>query len=185
MASTKEAPARRSSMCSASLRSSCGRRGRLFPRHAQSERRAAREARAVVAERGPRIEFVTATAGPTERTIKLLGDVRSGATAMLYAKVAGYLKEIQVDKGDKVEAGQILAEIESPELEQQYAAASADLAQQAAQSCAHQGAVFEGQYDPGGAVPGRDRRDGRREQRRRARDDRYPTRPCARRSRAG
>ena len=32
-----------------------------------------------------------------------------------------------VDKGDKVEAGQILAEIESPEVEQQFAAASADL----------------------------------------------------------
>ena len=53
--------------------------------------------------------------------------MRSGATAVLYAKVAGYIKEVQVDKGDKVEAGQILAEIESPEVEQQFAAASADL----------------------------------------------------------
>ena len=88
----------------------------------------AREARAVAADRGPRIEFVTAAAGPTERTIRLLGDVRSGATAMLYAKVAGYVKEVHVDKGDRVEAGQILAEIESPELDQQFAAASADLA---------------------------------------------------------
>jgi membrane fusion protein (multidrug efflux system) len=35
---------------------------------------------------------------------------------------------MHVDKGDKVEAGQIVAEIESPELEQAYAAASADLA---------------------------------------------------------
>jgi RND family efflux transporter MFP subunit len=88
----------------------------------------AREARAVVSDRGPRVEFVTATAGPTERMIKLLGDVRSGATAVLYAKVSGYIKEVQVDKGDKVELGQVLAEIESPELEQQFAAASADLA---------------------------------------------------------
>jgi membrane fusion protein, multidrug efflux system len=87
----------------------------------------ARESRAVVAERGPRVEMVTAIAGPTERTIRLLGDVRSGATAVLYAKVAGYIKEVMVDKGDKVEAGDILAEIESPEVEQQYAAASADL----------------------------------------------------------
>lgn len=88
----------------------------------------ARESRAVIAERGPRVEFVTASAGPTERTIRLLGDVRSGATAVLYAKVAGYIKEVTVDKGDKVETGQILAEIESPEVEQQFAAASADLA---------------------------------------------------------
>jgi RND family efflux transporter MFP subunit len=87
----------------------------------------ARESRAVAADLGPRVEFITATAGPTERMIRLLGDVRSGATAVLYAKVAGYIKEVMVDKGDKVEAGQILAEIESPEVDQQYAAASADL----------------------------------------------------------
>jgi RND family efflux transporter MFP subunit len=42
--------------------------------------------------------------------------------ATLYAKVAGYLKTIAVDKGDKVSDGQILAEIEAPEL-------MADLAQ--------------------------------------------------------
>jgi membrane fusion protein, multidrug efflux system len=87
-----------------------------------------REARAAIAERGPRIEIVNATASPTERSIKLLGDVRSGATTTLYAKVAGYLKTIAVDKGDRVEAGQVIAQIESPELEQQYAGASADLA---------------------------------------------------------
>lgn len=87
-----------------------------------------REARAALAERGPRIEIVKASASPTERTIKLLGDVRSGATTTIYAKVAGYLKTISVDKGDRVEANQIIAQIESPELEQQYAGASADLA---------------------------------------------------------
>lgn len=87
-----------------------------------------REARASVADRGPRIEVVTTSAGPNVRTIKLLGDVRSGASTTLYSKVAGYLKVMHVDKGDKVEAGQIIAEIESPELDQQYAGASADLA---------------------------------------------------------
>jgi len=86
-----------------------------------------REAKALVAERGPRIEVVTTAAGPTTRMIKLLGDVRSGATTVLYSKVAGYLKTMHVDRGDKVEAGQLVAEIESPELDQQYAGASADL----------------------------------------------------------
>lgn len=89
---------------------------------------AVREARAAIAERGPRIEVVATTASPSERRIKLLGDVRSGASTTLYAKVAGYLKTISVDKGDRVEAGQVIAQIESPELEQQYAGASADLA---------------------------------------------------------
>jgi membrane fusion protein, multidrug efflux system len=87
---------------------------------------AVREAKAAVTERGPRVEVVTATAGPKERTIKLLGDARSGASATIYSKVAGYLKTMHVDKGDKVEGGQVVAEIESPELEQQYAAAFAD-----------------------------------------------------------
>jgi RND family efflux transporter MFP subunit len=87
-----------------------------------------REARAAISDRGPRIEIVTTAAGPTTRTIRLLGDVRAAAAATLYSKVAGYLKVVHVDKGDRVEAGQVLAEIESPELEQQYAGAAADLA---------------------------------------------------------
>lgn len=37
-------------------------------------------------------------------------------SATLYAKVAGYLKVLNVDKGDAVTAGQLLAEIEVPEL---------------------------------------------------------------------
>jgi len=89
---------------------------------------AVREAKASVADRGPRVEIVATAAGPKERTIKLLGDVRSGASTSLYGKVSGYLKMMHVDKGDKVEAGQIVAEIESPELEQAYAAANADFA---------------------------------------------------------
>jgi RND family efflux transporter MFP subunit len=36
--------------------------------------------------------------------------------ATLYAKVSGYLKSLTVDKGDSVKAGQLLAEIEVPEL---------------------------------------------------------------------
>ncbi len=88
---------------------------------------AMRSAQAKVAELGPRVETVKATTGPRFRTIQLLGDVRSAASVTLYAKVSGYLKAIHVDKGDQVMAGQILAELESPELEQQFAASSADL----------------------------------------------------------
>lgn len=87
-----------------------------------------RGANAGVAGAAPRIEVVTTTAGPKERTIKLLGDARSGASTTLYSKVAGYLKTMYVDKGDRVTEGQVVAEIESPELEQQYAAAAADFA---------------------------------------------------------
>ena len=88
-----------------------------------------RSAQAEAAQRGPRVEMIEALSGPTSRAIKLLGDVRSGASVIIYAKVSAYLKVIYVDRGDKVKAGQLLAELDSPELEQQYAAASADLAQ--------------------------------------------------------
>ena len=44
----------------------------------------------------------------------------------IYAKIAGYLKEIRVDKGDRVTAGQVLAVLESPELDQQVANARAN-----------------------------------------------------------
>lgn len=88
---------------------------------------AVRQARGAAIERGPRVEVVSATQGPKERLITLLADVRPFATATLYSKVSGYLKKVYADKGDTVETGQVLAEIKSPELDQQYASAVADL----------------------------------------------------------
>jgi membrane fusion protein (multidrug efflux system) len=44
------------------------------------------------------------------------GNVVPYQSATLYAKVAGYLKRITVDKGDHVRAGQLIAEVEVPEL---------------------------------------------------------------------
>ncbi len=88
----------------------------------------ARDARESTAERGPRIDIVKIEQGPSERSIRLLGDVRASSTTTLYAKVPGYIKTVLADKGDRIEEGQLLAEITAPELDQQYAAASADLA---------------------------------------------------------
>jgi membrane fusion protein (multidrug efflux system) len=87
----------------------------------------ARGVRADLVDRGPRVEVVAATQGPSEREITLLADVRSYATAVLYAKVSGYLKSLSVDRGDRVVAGQTVAYVESPEIDQQYAAALSDL----------------------------------------------------------
>ncbi len=87
----------------------------------------AREARSAAVERGPRVEVVNVRQGPDRRTITLLADVRSNAVATLYAKVSGYIKVIHVDRGDRVEANQVVAQIESPEIDQQYAAAVTDL----------------------------------------------------------
>jgi membrane fusion protein, multidrug efflux system len=58
--------------------------------------------------------------------VSLWGEARPYATVTLYAKVSGYISEIRVDKGDHVEADQVLAIVESPELNRQYDAAVAD-----------------------------------------------------------
>ncbi len=87
----------------------------------------AREARGTTVDRGPRVEVVAASQGPSERTVTMLADVRANTTAIMYAKVSGYMKSVLVDRGDRVQAGQIIAVIESPEIDQQYNAAVTDL----------------------------------------------------------
>jgi len=74
---------------------------------------------------GTKVRVVYAKRSPGQRTITLTGDARPYASVTLYAKVSGYLKEIRVDKGDAVKEGDILAIIESPELDRQYDAALA------------------------------------------------------------
>src|SRR5215813_2984298 len=49
--------------------------------------------------------------------------------AIIYARTSGYLSKRYVDIGDQVKAGQLLAEIESPEIDQQLRQAKADLQQ--------------------------------------------------------
>ena len=65
--------------------------------------------------------------GDMIRSIALPGDLVGLYQSTLYAKVTGYLKSISVDKGDWVKNGQVLAEIEVPELQQRLARARADL----------------------------------------------------------
>jgi RND family efflux transporter MFP subunit len=53
---------------------------------------------------------------PAAAPLVLPGEVLAYQSAVLTAKVAGYLKNIPVDKGDKVKAGDLIADIEVPEL---------------------------------------------------------------------
>lgn len=57
----------------------------------------------------------------------LPGDVRAWSDAPIYARTSGYLKRWIVDIGTPVKAGQVLAEIDTPEVDQQLAQARADL----------------------------------------------------------
>src|SRR5439155_5242355 len=62
------------------------------------------------------VHLVSVKNGEATRSITLPGNVLAYQQAMLYAKVAGYVKTVAVDKGDSVSAGSLLAEIEVPEL---------------------------------------------------------------------
>jgi RND family efflux transporter MFP subunit len=77
---------------------------------------------------GPRLRVVAATPGPTQRDLTLLADVKPYLSTTMYGKLGGYLKTLTVDRGDRVKAGQIIAEMESEETDSQYVAAVADLA---------------------------------------------------------
>lgn len=88
---------------------------------------AAREAMADVLAKGPAVQVATISQGPKERLITLLGDTRPYQVATLYGKVGGYLKSIAVDRGDRVKAGQVVAQVESAETDRQYDAAVSDL----------------------------------------------------------
>ena len=67
-------------------------------------------------------------AGAANGTLDLPGRLEAQARAPIYARVSGYLKSWKVDIGTPVKAGQLLAEIETPDLDQQLLQARADLA---------------------------------------------------------
>jgi RND family efflux transporter MFP subunit len=75
----------------------------------------------------PHLRVATVADGPKQRDVTLLADVRPYATTTMYAKLGGYLKNLPVDRGDQVKAGQIVAEIDSQETDHQYTSAMADL----------------------------------------------------------
>src|SRR5208283_5249988 len=70
---------------------------------------------------------VLAARGPLENVITLSGEFRPFQQVDVHAKVAGYIRHIFVDVGDKVSAGQVLAILEIPELSAQVMGAQADI----------------------------------------------------------
>src|SRR5436305_921663 len=62
------------------------------------------------------VQVALSKRGPVSRILTLPGEVKPYQEAVIYAKVAGYLKTIPVDKGDSVKEGDLLADIEVPEM---------------------------------------------------------------------
>jgi RND family efflux transporter MFP subunit len=67
------------------------------------------------------------------QTITLPASVDAIAKATLYAKASGYMQWIHVDKGDRVKKGEILAQLEVPEVEKEYQSAQAAVAESQAE----------------------------------------------------
>jgi RND family efflux transporter MFP subunit len=65
--------------------------------------------------------------GERRQTVDLPGNVQAFYDTPIYARTSGYIKHWYVDIGARVHAGQLMAEIETPELDQQLQQAQADL----------------------------------------------------------
>src|SRR6202162_1706442 len=79
----------------------------------------------VSADAAPRAAVVKVRRAPLSNTLSIAGEFLPYQEVELHAKVAGYIRNINVDIGDRVHKGQVLAVLEIPELTAQLQAASA------------------------------------------------------------
>ncbi len=73
------------------------------------------------------VSVVSPAKHDANRSLELPGRFEAFSTAPIYARVPGYLKNWAVDIGTQVKAGQLLGEIETPDLDQQLLQARADM----------------------------------------------------------
>jgi RND family efflux transporter MFP subunit len=76
----------------------------------------------------PTVSVIAPSLVKGDQTLVLPGNVQAFYDAQIHARVSGYLKRWYQDIGAHVKAGQILADIDTPELDQQLAQAKANLA---------------------------------------------------------
>lgn len=71
------------------------------------------------------VNVVKVQHSPTTGNLVLPGNIQAVTEAPILARASGYVRKRYVDIGDRVKAGQVVAEIEAPELEQQIKQAKA------------------------------------------------------------
>lgn len=74
------------------------------------------------------VNVITPTSNTDASALSLPGRIEAYARAPLYSRISGYLKSWKADIGMSVKAGQVLAEIDTPDLDQQILQAKAELA---------------------------------------------------------
>jgi RND family efflux transporter MFP subunit len=85
-------------------------------------------AKSTKADSRPRVEVVHPRRVTVAQRLQTNATLEAFETADLFAKVTGHLSDVRVDIGDHVKAGQVLAVIDIPELQQQLAEDKAQLA---------------------------------------------------------
>jgi RND family efflux transporter MFP subunit len=75
----------------------------------------------------PTVTVIHPKRGAPQQEIILPGDMQPFTDAPIYARTTGYLKSWHVDIGAHIKSGQLLAEIDTPEVDQQLQQARADL----------------------------------------------------------
>jgi len=80
----------------------------------------------------PNVEAFILTKSDLTSSIKIPGELIANQQVDLYAKVNSYIKKLLVDVGSEVKAGQLLAELEAPEISSQLSAAKSRLNSQEA-----------------------------------------------------
>jgi len=76
----------------------------------------------------PTVSIIHPKPGAPQQEVILPGDMQPYTDAPIFARTNGYLKKWYADIGAHVKAGQLLAEIDAPEVDQQLQQARADLA---------------------------------------------------------
>ncbi len=75
----------------------------------------------------PLVDVITVSKAPAMLALKLPGETASWYESIIYARVDGYVAKWMADIGDHVKKGQVLATIETPDLDAQLNAAEAKL----------------------------------------------------------
>ena len=89
----------------------------IAPRRAQSKRLSAAVAAASSAI--PVVSVIRIATAPSDPTVILPGTLQPMLTTSVYSRTPGYIRRILVDIGSRVRAGDLLAVIDAPELDQQ------------------------------------------------------------------
>src|SRR5947209_12581423 len=89
--------------------------------------RGLKAAAAIAHDQLPVVNVVAARQAPSSTTLELPGDLQAMIESPIFARADGYLSKRYVDIGDRVKKGQPMADIETPELDEQIQQARATL----------------------------------------------------------